>query len=72
VDVLFSDVVMPGSMDGVQLSVAAARLRPGLKILLTSGYVASREALAEHDFPLLSKPYDRGQLAARLHAVLHD
>jgi CheY-like chemotaxis protein len=43
IDLLFSDIVMPGGMDGVQLAEAARKLRPDLKILLTTGY--DREAL---------------------------
>src|SRR3546814_15076587 len=38
VDLLFSDVVMPGAIGGVQLANAARALRPDLKILLTSGF----------------------------------
>ena len=69
VDILFSDVVMPGGMNGVQLAVEAGRLRPGLRVLLTSGYAG--EALAgEHSVPpgvpILAKPYRRDELAARL------
>jgi len=69
VDILFSDVVMPGGMNGVQLAVEAGRLRPALRVLLTSGYTG--EALAgEHsvpaDVPILTKPYRREELAARL------
>jgi two-component system NtrC family sensor kinase len=66
IDVLFSDVVMPGGMNGLQLAVEARRLRPELKVLLTSGYAGD----TQHDFPLLTKPYDRGQLAQLLRAVL--
>ena len=69
VDILLSDVVMPGGMNGVQLAVEAARIRPGLRVVLTSGYTG--EALAgEHrvpsDVPILTKPYRREELAARL------
>ena len=69
VDILFSDVVMPGGMNGVQLAVEAGRLRPGLRVLLTSGYTG--EALAgQHsvpaDVPVLAKPYRREELAAQL------
>ncbi len=72
IDVLFSDIVMPGGMNGVQLAVEAGRLRPGLRVLLTSGY--TNEALAgEHsvpsDVPILTKPYRREELARRLKAV---
>ena len=42
IDILFSDVVMPGGMNGAQLAAEARHLRPGLKVLLTSGYVADR------------------------------
>ncbi len=71
IDALFSDVVMPGGMNGVQLAVQARRLRPGLKVLLTSGYSASAEAGdVPEDVPLLPKPYDRGQLATRLRLVI--
>ena len=73
VDVLFSDVVMPGGMNGVQLAVEAGRLRPGLRVLLTSGY--TNEALVgEHgmpgDTPVLAKPYRREELADRLRSVM--
>ena len=69
VDVLFSDVVMPGGMNGVQLAVEAGRLRPGLRVVLTSGY--TNEALAgDHavpiDVPVLTKPYRREDLARLL------
>ena len=67
VDVLFSDVTMPGGMDGLALSAEARRLRPGLKVLLTSGYGSGQRSL---DVPLLTKPYDRTQLAKELRAVL--
>ena len=72
VDVLFSDVVMPGGMNGVQLAVEAGRLRPGLRVVLTSGY--TNEALAgKHDIPVnlpvLTKPYRREELARLLRVV---
>jgi two-component system NtrC family sensor kinase len=70
VDVLFSDVVMPGGMNGAQLSVEARRLRPALKVLLTSGYTGGLDADDGSDVPVLTKPYDRGQLARQMRAVL--
>ena len=69
VDVLFSDITMPGGMDGLQLSSAARRLCPGLRVLLTSGYAPEQSRLS--DVKLLTKPYDRTQLAKELSAVLH-
>ncbi len=68
VDVLFSDITMPGGMDGLALSAEARRVRPSLKVLLTSGY-GGGEARSV-DVPLLTKPYDRTQLAKELRAVL--
>jgi two-component system NtrC family sensor kinase len=69
VDVLFSDIVMPGGMNGAQLAVEAMRLRPALKVLMTSGYAGTRPSLPE-GVPLLLKPYDSGQLGRQLQAVL--
>ncbi len=68
VDVLFSDITMPGGMDGLALSAEARRLRPSLKVLLTSGYGGGHGRSL--DVKLLTKPYDRTQLARELRAVL--
>ena len=65
IDVLFSDVVMPG-MNGMELAAAARRLRPKLRVLLTSGYTGQSQKVEG----LLPKPYDQAQLGARLRAVL--
>jgi CheY-like chemotaxis protein len=72
VDLMFSDVVMPGGMDGTQLAEAAIELRPGLKILLTSGFArASMDgATSAYLKNLLSKPYRKTELAQRLRATL--
>jgi two-component system NtrC family sensor kinase len=71
IDVLFSDVAMPGGMSGVELALEGRRLRPSLKVLLTSGYAASAgDGVLPADVPLLAKPYDRGELANRLRTVL--
>jgi signal transduction histidine kinase/DNA-binding response OmpR family regulator len=73
VDVIFSDVVMPGGKTGVQLASEARKLRPEIKILLTSGYTG--EALSRHTqedevFPLVAKPFRQQELAVRLRDVL--
>jgi signal transduction histidine kinase len=69
-DILFSDVVMPGGMTGVDLAREARRLRPRIGVLLASGYAA--EALAEHggadEFELISKPYDVETVLTRIAA----
>lgn len=75
IDLLFTDVVMPGGKTGVQLAAAAQELRPGIKILLTSGYVG--EALSRHNpeslgLPLIAKPFERGELETRIQDLLGD
>jgi CheY-like chemotaxis protein len=72
IDILFSDVVMPGGMNGAQLAVEARRLRPELKILLTSGYVAAQNEVLDSDLAVLPKPYKRDELAQKLRLVLAD
>jgi CheY-like chemotaxis protein len=74
VDLLFSDLAMPGEIDGRELARRAAVLRPGLPILLTSGF-AARGVHPGQDGetdgpPLLTKPYSRDQLAGTLREML--
>lgn len=74
VAVMFSDIVMPGGVDGIALAAQARKLRPGLKVLLTSGYAGSAlnngPRLPAHREELLTKPYRRADLAARLAMLL--
>ena len=72
IDIMFSDVVMPGGMNGAQLAVEARRLRPELKVLLTSGYVGETGAdqFVDQGLPVLNKPYRRDELAEKLRVVL--
>ncbi|WP_332677575.1 response regulator [Brevundimonas sp.] len=69
-DLLFSDVIMPGGMNGIELAQKAQERRPDLKVLLTSGYLGETGNQMEHDFPLIDKPYQCAELATRLRAVL--
>jgi CheY-like chemotaxis protein len=69
VDVLFSDVVMPGGMTGPELARMAQRLRPGIGVLLTSGYTGSALASDCDVFEVLAKPYGRADLLSRLVAT---
>jgi PAS domain S-box-containing protein len=73
IDLLFTDVVMPGGMDGTALADAARRLRPDLKVLFTSGFTAAAASAAmadEFGFNLLSKPYRKEELGRRVRAAL--
>jgi two-component system NtrC family sensor kinase len=67
IGVLFSDVVMPGRMDGIALAREARRLRPDLRILLTTGYASQRRV--PDDIALLQKPYRREDLARALRGL---
>ena len=51
VDLLFSDVLMPGGMDGLGLAREAARRRPGIRVLLTTGYTGGGPAAAPLGVP---------------------
>jgi CheY-like chemotaxis protein len=70
IDLLFSDVVMPGGVSGVSLARTARELRPGMRVLLTSGVVGDGAAVAAREFPLLDKPYEAAELARRLRELL--
>jgi PAS domain S-box-containing protein len=73
VDLLFTDIVMPGGMDGRQLGEAARSLRPGLPVLFTSGYTemaVTRQGRLDGPMHLLNKPYRRIDLASKLRSLL--
>lgn len=74
-DLLFTDVVMPGGMGGRELADAARKARPDLKVLFTSGYTENaivHDGRLDPGVVLLSKPYRREQLAAKIRDVLDD
>ena len=62
VDFVFSDIVMPGKMDGLTLAHHLRRIRPGLPILLATGY-SEVAAGVRGDFPILRKPYEIHELS---------
>jgi PAS domain S-box-containing protein len=65
---IFSDIVMPGGISGVELARKVRDRFPELPILLTTGY--SEQAGAAHGFPILQKPYELGSLAEALSKLL--
>jgi CheY-like chemotaxis protein len=72
VDVLFTDVVMPGHFDGIDLANAARALRPELQVLFATGFanlVRHNRDLDMHG-PVLRKPYRTGELCGAVLALL--
>ncbi len=75
VDLLFSDVVMPGGINGFELAEQAMVLLPELKVLLTSGYTEKaviHNGQARFSANMLSKPYNLAELAQRVRDSLDD
>ncbi|GEM_PF-3379796 len=72
VDLLFTDIVMPGKADGLDLAAMVRERWPGIAILLTSGFPNNDAAknLAESGIALLSKPYQRDELARAVRTAL--
>jgi len=73
-ELLFSDVVMPNGMSGVELARETKRLNKSIKILLTSGYAG--DVLERHrsvdEFPIIDKPFQLADLARRLRSMLDE
>ena len=73
VAMVFTDMVMPGGMSGYELAQAALAVKPGLKLLFTSGYAEPAiTRLGLKSGAWLKKPYTADELAAKIHAVLHE
>ena len=73
IDLLFTDVVMPGGMTGTSLAHEARKLRPGIRVLLTSGFAEAamqNHAHFHEGMELLSKPYRKAELARKILDVL--
>ncbi|MGY3034781.1 PAS domain S-box-containing protein [Bradyrhizobium sp. USDA 4354] len=73
IDLLFTDIVMPGGMSGWELADQALRVRPGLPVLFTSGYALEtlvEQGRARAQAIVLTKPYRKVELAQRLRDAL--
>ena len=73
IDLIFSDVVMPGGMTSYKLALFARQHHPSVRILLTSGYDAAQEAATGsevNDLRVLRKRYNQANLARALREVL--
>ena len=72
IDLLLTDVMLPGELNGPRLAEELTRLRPGLRVLFASGYSQQIVDLGAHgaDVKFLAKPYDRGKLAQAVHDAL--
>jgi signal transduction histidine kinase/CheY-like chemotaxis protein len=75
IDLLFTDVVMPGGLNGRQLADEAVRRRPGLKVLFTTGY--TRNAIVHHgrldpDVQMIGKPFSFEELGAKIRTLLDE
>ena len=73
VDLVFTDLIMPGGLSGREVAIRARELKPGVKVLLTSGYaeeLVHGDDLQREQFKVLRKPYQQADLVAALREVL--
>jgi len=66
IDAVFSDVVLPGDMSGLQLARTVAAEFPTIAVLLTTGFSAAFDVAQVRGLETLAKPYDYDEVAARL------
>lgn len=74
IDALFTDIVMPGRFDGIDIANAARELRPGLRVLYATGFANLVRDNRDQDLQgaVLRKPYRPAELRAAIHAVLEN
>jgi PAS domain S-box-containing protein len=73
VDLVFTDLIMPGGLSGREVALRARSIRPGIKVLLTSGYaeeLVRGDELQRENLKVLRKPYQQAELVAALRDVL--
>jgi two-component system NtrC family sensor kinase len=69
IDLIFSDILMPGGMNGLDLAKAVRRRFPNIVVLLTTGYSSSAQDAVRQGFQVLQKPYDLAALERALRAA---
>ena len=75
IDMLFTDIVLPGGMNGRAIADKARELRPEIRILFTSGYTENaviHHGRLDEGVELLVKPYNQETLASRIRSILGD
>jgi CheY-like chemotaxis protein len=73
VDLVFTDLIMPGGLSGRDVAIRARQIKPGVKVLLTSGYaeeLVRGDDLQRENLKVLRKPYQQADLVAALREVL--
>jgi CheY-like chemotaxis protein len=74
IDLLFTDIALPGGMNGVEIAEAAATIQPDIKVLFTTGYSEKSvtydgQSVADED--LVNKPYRRKELLEKVRSILN-
>lgn len=69
-DLLFTDIIMPGGIDGLELAARVSRLRPELPILLTTGWADQAQGQNPSGLPMIGKPYRQADLVAKVRELL--
>jgi PAS domain S-box-containing protein len=73
IDLVFTDLIMPGGLSGREVAIRAREIKPGIKVLLTSGYaeeLVRGDDLQRENLKVLRKPYQQADLVAALRDVL--
>lgn len=70
IDLVFSDVIMPGGINGIALAQEIDKVRPELPVLLASGYAEAVKDAEASELMILRKPYQPGDLVKAVEAML--
>ena len=75
IDLLFTDIIMPGDMSGIQLAARTLAIKPDIKILFTTGY--TKESIPDYglisdEYHIINKPYELDSLTAKIRNVLEE